>query len=319
MEFPKLIADDLNTFGHLIKSTVKQWTGLPVSVGIAPSKTLAKIANEKAKANPQHNGVLNLINNPDVDNLLKDTALTEIWGIGAGLSQRLHKEGIQNACQFKQQVRRQEWVRSKLSITGLRTVMELNGKPCLEVENTSNPHKGIMTSRSFGKAVTDREDLSEAIAQFIGIAAEKLRAQYFVASLLHVTLRTNKYSKYKSKYKYGISYPLPMPTANTSYLIKCGHTCLKELYKPELKYKKTSIMLTGIIPESEVQADLFSDHQYTRKEHNLMEKVDNVNTKYGSETTHFASAGIEKVWKMKQEHLSPEYTTRWDDVVKANT
>jgi DNA polymerase V len=317
IEFPKLIANDLDQFGKEIKSTVKRWTGLPVSVGIAPSKTLAKIANETTKSNPKHDGVLNLVGNPDLDTILKETELTDIWGIGGGLSQRLFKEGIRNAFQLKKQIHRKEWVRSKLSINGLRTVMELNGQPCLEVENIGNPRKGIMTSRSFGKAVTNREDLSEAIAQFISIASEKLRAQNSVASLLHVTLRTNRYSNYKSKYKYGVEYPLHMPTANTAYLIKCGHACLHKLYQRDLRYKKAAVMLTGILPESEVQTDLFSNDQYTADEHNLMQKVDEINTKYGTETAHFASTGIERTWQMKQEHLSPKYTTQWDDIKTA--
>ena len=316
MEFPQLIAKDLDNFGKEIKTAVKRWTGLPVSVGIARSKTLAKIANETAKSNLQCNGTLNLVDNPRVDNLLKETQLTDIWGIGAGLSQRLHKEGIQNAFQLKKQITRKQWVRRKLSVTGLRTVMELNGDPCLDVEKAGDPRKGIMTSRSFGKAVTDYDDLSEAIAQFVSIAAEKLRAQNSVASLLHVTLRTNKYSDYKSKYKYGIEFPLRMPTANTSHLIKCGHACLDKLYKRDLRYKKAAIMLTGILPESEVQQDLFSKNQYTASEHNLMQKVDEINTKYGSETTHFASTGIEKSWQMKQEHLSPRYTTNWNELME---
>jgi DNA polymerase V len=318
MEFPKLIADDLNSFGNKIKSTVKQWTGLSVSVGIASSKTLAKIANETAKSHPKYNGVLNLVENPRLDNILKETELTDIWGIGPGLSQRLFKENIQNGLQLKQQISRREWVRNRLNVTGLRTVMELNGDPCLEVENVSDPRKGIMTSRSFGKAVTDPEDLSEAIAQFISIAAEKLRAQNSVTSLLHITLRTNKYSNHKSKYKYSIEFPLSMPTANTAYLIKCGRACLQKLYQPKLRYKKAAVLLTGILPESEVQTDLFGDYQYTTKEHKLMEKIDDINTKYGSETTHFASTGIDQPWQMKQQHLSPKYTTRWDGILEAS-
>lgn len=316
MEFPKLIADDLEQFGQHIKATVKRWTGLPVSVGIASSKTLAKIANETAKSDPKYNGVLNLVDHPQTDDLLNNMKLTDIWGIGPGLSQRLFKEGIENALQLKQQINRKEWVRKKLSVTGLRTVMELNGEPCLEVENIENPRKGIMTSRSFGKAVTDYNDLSEAIAQFISISAEKLRAQHSVASLLHVTLRTNKYSNYKSKYKYGIEFPLPMPTANTAYLIKCGHACLDRLYQSGLRYKKAAVMFTGIIPESEIQTNLFSKNQYSETEHNLMKKVDDINTKYGSETTHFASTGIERSWQMKQEYLSPKFTTQWDDILE---
>jgi len=316
MEFPKLIAEDLDSFGRTIRSTVKQWTGLPVSVGIAPSKTLAKIANETAKSNPKHNGVLNLVDNPAVDEILRQTKLTDIWGIGAGLSQRLFKEGIANALELKQQIGRRDWVRNRLNVTGLRTVMELNGDPCLEVENVTDPRKGIMTSRSFGEAVTELEYLNEAVAQFISIAAEKLRAQKSVTSMIHLTLRTNKYSNYKSKYKHRMSLPLAMPTADTSFLIKCGHAGLRKLYDPELRYKKAAVMLTGILPQSAVQNDLFNEQQYSVDQHELMNKLDEINTRYGSGTAHFAATGIEQPWAMKQEQLSPKYTTQWNNILE---
>jgi DNA polymerase V len=319
IELPKMQADDLTDFGRHIKSTVWQWTGLPVSVGIAPSKTLAKIANETAKGHPEFKGVLNLVENPKLDTILKKTKLTEIWGIGSGLSQRLQKEGVSNALQLKHQINRREWVRKKLHVTGLRTVMELNGQPCMAIEHASDPRKGIMTSRSFGEAVTDIDHLHEAAAQFITIAAEKLRAQHSVTSLLHITLRTNKYSKYKSKYKYGIEYPLPAPTANTAYLIKCGRACLEQLYDKDLRYKKAAVMLTGIIPESEVQTDLFNDQQYSTKQHQLMQKVDDINTRYGSDTAHFAATGIQQTWKMKQEYLSSRYTTNWNGLMEVKS
>lgn len=319
IELPKMYQEDLTSFGHKIKSTVGQWTGLPVSVGIAPSKTLAKVANETAKGNPVHRNVLNLAGNPKLDTILEQTKLSDIWGIGRGLSQRMHQEGITNALQLKHQINRQEWVRKRLHVTGLRTVMELNGQPCMEIEHANEPRKGIMTSRSFGEAVTDIEDLKEAVAQYISIAAEKLRAQHSVASLLHVTLRTNKYSKYKSKYKYGIEYPLPAPTANTAYLIKCGHACLERLYNNDLRYKKAAVMLTGIIPQSKVQTDLFNDQQYTTKQYQLMQKVDEINTRYGSDTAHFAATGIHQTWNMKQEYLSSKYTTDWEELMEAQS
>ncbi|TYP91928.1 DNA polymerase V [Fodinibius salinus] len=317
IELPLLNNQDLRDFGCTIKSTIKQWTGLPVSVGIAPSKTLAKIANERAKSNPDHHGVLNLVDNPESDDILQDTDLTDIWGIGGGLSQRLFKEGINNAYQLKKQHSRPEWVRDRLTIKGLRTVMELNGQPCIDIEHRTDPRKGIMTSRSFGKAVTELQNLKEAVAAFTSIAAEKLRAQKSVSSLLHVTLRTNKYSNYNSQYKYGIEIPLPTPTANTSYLIKCAHAAVQQLYKTKCKYKKATVMLTGLIPESEVQGDLFDRQQYSEEQHNLMSTIDQINTKYGSDTTHFAATGIEQPWQMKQEHLSPKYTTSWNDILEA--
>ena len=318
IEFPRMPVQDLTSFGRHIRSTILQWTGLPVSVGIAPSKTLAKIANEKAKARPRCRGVLNLVQNPDLNNILQQTNVSEIWGIGSGLSQRLYKEDINTALELKQQINRRDWVKNRLNITGLRTVMELNGKACLNIEQTADPRKGIMTSRSFGQPVTRLEDLQEAVAEFISIAAEKLRAQHSVASLLHLKLRTSKYTN-NARYKYGIEIPLPNPTGNTSQLIKYGKAGLQHLYNPKLKYKKAAVMLTGIVPETEVQTDLFNNKQYSAKEHRLMQKVDDINTRYGTGATHFASTGIEQPWQMRQKHLSSKYTTQWPDLMKVHS
>lgn len=317
IEFPKTGQKELQTFGREIRSTVLQWTGLPVSVGIAPSKTLAKIANETAKSHARYGGVLNLAGNPDRDKILRGTNVSEIWGIGKGLSERLYKEGIINALQLKRQINRRDWVRDKLNVTGLRTVMELNGQPCLDIENADNPRKGIMTSRSFGKAVTRLTDLREAVAEFISIAAEKLRAQQSVTSMLHLTLRTNKYAT-EYRYKYGIDVPLSNPTANTAALIRHGEHALQRIYQSGLKYKKAAIMLTGIVPEAEVQADLFSADQYSTRQHRLMQKMDDINARYGRGSAHFASTGIEQLWQMKQQYLSPKYTTRWDELMEAS-
>lgn len=318
IEFPKMNRPDVTAFGHKIRSTVLQWTGLPVSVGLAPSKTLAKIANETAKSHPDYEGVLNLVENPDLDNILQKTNVSDIWGIGRGLSRRLYREGITNALQLKRQITRRDWIRNQLHVTGLRTVMELNGQSCLEIENVANPRKGIMTSRSFGKPVTELEDLQEAIAEFISIAAEKLRAQRSVASLVYLTLRTNKYAA-KDRYKYSVEIPLSTPTANTAALIQHGEGALQTIYKADLRYKKAAIMLTGIVPETEMQADFFAGEQYSVKEHRLMQKIDAINSKYGTRSAHFAATGIKQSWQMKQQHLSPKYTTSWDGLMEVQS
>lgn len=174
-----------------------------------------------------------------------------------------------------------------------------------------------MTSRSFGKSVVELRNLQEAIAEFISIAAEKLRAQNSVASLLHITLRTSKYAT-NPRYKYGTEIPLPNPTANTSFLIQCGKAGLQYLYKSNLKYKKAAIMLTGLVPQSEVQTDLFNSQQYSVKEHRLMQKMDTINAKYGTRSAHFAATGLKQPWQMRQEFLSPKYTTQWKDIMPAS-
>lgn len=306
--------------GQDIKETIYRWTGIPVSVGIAPSKTLAKLANETAKSSTEYKGVLSLADNPGLDGILEQTPVKEIWGIGPGFSQRLFNDGIYNALQLKKTAGRPEWVRSRVNINGLRTVTELNGEPCLEVSNHTDARKGIMTSRSFSNAVTELFDLQEAVANFVSIAAQKLRAQQSVASLLTITLRTSKYARSApSRYKRGISINFPTPTANTPKLIKAAHHAVEELFTKGHRYKKAAVMLTGILPESEVQGDLFIEQQYDEKQHNLMNKVDEINRKYGKRSTLFAATGIEQKWQMKQEHLSPRYTTCWDDLMTAKS
>lgn len=301
-----------------IKETIYRWTGIPVSVGIAPSKTLAKLANETAKKTPEFEGVLSLADHPQLDRILEQTPVKDIWGIGPGFSQRLFNEGIYNALKLKHTAGRPEWVRSLLKVNGLRTVMELNGEPCLEVSDHADVRKGIMTSRSFGNAVTKLCDINEAVANFVSIAAQKLRAQQSVASVLSVTLRTSKYaSSAPSRYKKGLSINFAAPTANTPQLIKAAHYAAEKLFVPGNRYKKAAVMLTGIIHEAEIQGDLFAEQQYDQKQHQLMDKVDEINRKYGKRATLFAATGIKQEWQMKQEFLSPRYTTRWDDLMVA--
>ncbi len=316
VEISRNIDKDLDAYGRAIRQTIKQWTGIPVSVGIAPSKTLAKIANETAKANPKYRGVLNLADNPELDTILEQTKVSDVWGIGPGLTQRLFKFGITDALQLKKTGNNSKWVRQHLNVTGLRTVMELNGQPCLDMENSTDSRKGIMTSRSFGEAVTDIEDMKEAVASFVSIAAEKLRAQKSVASVVSVMLRTNKYTDRYSRHKFGMEINLKMPTANTPDLIKCAHAGVDKLFEPNQRYKKAAVMLTGIIPQSEVQGDLFEEASYSKEQHRLMNKVDEINNKYGSRTTHIAGTGIKQPWQMKQQYLSKRFTTRWDELLE---
>lgn len=312
---------DLDTYGRYIKETIFKWTGLPVSVGIGPTKTLAKTANQIAKKNAEMDGVLNLCDRSDIDDLLKNVPLRSIWGIGHGLTVRLNRHDIFTALDLKKRVQNKQWVRKHLNVTGLRTVLELNGKPCIPLENTIEARKGIMTSRSFGKPVYDRHFLEEAVATYMSRAAEKLRAQYSVASLASISLITNKHDNIRGKYKYGMSFSLKVPTAHTPTLIAYAKQCVRKLYEPGLKYIKAAVMLTGIVPNSEVQMDLFQPHLYTKRQHKLMESIDAINAYYGRNKAAFAATGLHKQegkkneWAMNQNYLSKRYTTRWDELM----
>ena len=314
---------NLEEYGRQIKETIYQWTGLPVSVGIAPSKTLAKIANETAKRNAAYNGVLSLCENPGTDAILKKMPLQKVWGIGHGLTVRLNHFEIKTAYDLKQKVDHKRWVRKHLSVTGLRTVLELNGLPCMKLSEALDSRKGILTSRMFGKPLYDLEPIQEAVASYISRAGEKLRAQKCVASCMHVTLVGDRYDNLKGKYKYSGGHFFQVPTGHTPTMIQAGKVITRSVFKPDTKYKKAAVMLTGIVPQSEVQMDLFDPELYTQKQYRLMDCLDKINTRHGRNTAAFAATGLhrenqhEASWQMNQNYLSKRYTTEWKDIMVA--
>lgn len=315
--------ENLEEYGRMIKKTVYQWTGLPVSVGIAPSKTLAKIANETSKRNTEFQGVLNLCGHPGTDHILQNMPLQKIWGIGHGLTIRLNRFNIETALDLKKTINNKRWVRKHLNVTGLRTVLELNGLPCMKLSEALKARKGILTSRMFGKPLYDLNALEEAVSTFISRGAEKLRAQGSVASNLQVTLIGDKFNNPKSKYKYGAYTSFKVPTAHTPTLIQAGKRLTRSVYLPETKYKKAAIMLTGLVPHTEVQMDLFDPGLYTQKQYRLMECIDHINTRHGRNTAAFAATGLHKreghhnKWAMNQNYLSNRYTTEWKEIMRA--
>lgn len=317
------IYQDLNEYGRVIRETILKWTGLPVSVGIATSKTLAKIANHIAKKNPKYDGVTSLCDHPDTDTFLENTPLQEIWGIGQGLTVRLNRYGIKNALQLKKTVNNKKWVRKHLAVTGVRTVLELNGFAASGLSEGRDSRKGILSSRMFGKPLYDLNDIQEAVSTFISRAAEKLRAQNSVASNIHINLIGDKYENIRGKYKFGAGFPMKVPTAHTPTLIHIGKALTKVAFQEGRKYKKAAVMLTGIVPNSEVQMDLFNPEHYSQKQHQLMECVDRINAKFGRNHAAFAATGLHKKgehrnkWLMNQNHLSKRYTTRWDELMTA--
>ncbi len=319
------IYSSLDEYGAVIKETIDQWTGLPVSVGIAPSKTLAKIANHIAKKNPLYQGVLDLTNHPKIDTFLEQTPTQDIWGIGQGLTIRLNRYGINNALDLKKTINNKKWVRKHLAVTGLRTVLELNGFPCSGLSEGRDSRKGILTSRMFGKPLYQLSDVQEAVATFVSRAAEKLRAQKSVASNIHINLIGDKYDNIRGKYKFGAGYPMKVPTAHTPTMIKVAKALTTHAFEEGRKYKKAAVMLTGIVPNSEVQMDLFDPELYTQRQFRLMECIDKINSRFGRNHTAFAATGLHKKgdhrnkWLMNQNYLSKRYTTRWDELMVAKT
>jgi len=311
----------LNGFEHLnlekcgkkIRSTVLRGTGIPVSVGIAKTKTLAKVANKLAKKN---GGTYNLIDHPDINAVLDKFDVSDVWGIGRQYTKFLNKYNIKNARQLK--YADDAWIRKHMTVVGLRTVWELRGISCLQLEQAPPPKKEICTSRSFGKAVETFPEMREAVADYTSRAAEKLRKQRSVAGNILVFITTNRF-KDEPQYTNYIQVNLPSPTSCSFDLVQHALFGLKKIFKTGFRYKKCGILLTDICPADQVQTNLFSDNRYDPKAGKLMKVMDQINHRYGAKTINIATSGHRKKWDMKRDMKSPHYTTDWNElpVVKA--
>ncbi len=308
--------ENLTEYCHNIRDTVEKWTGIPISIGIAPTKTLAKAANKFAKKNSELKGVMNFFDTKDLDSYLQKLEVIDIWGIGRKLSKKLNMSGIYTAYQLKNMP--DPWIKKNLNVSVLRTVLELQGTPCIKLEDHHELNKSIISSRSFGHAVDKLQDLQESVSSYTAIAAEKLRNQNATARFLTVYITTNYFKKEK-QYSNALTLALPEPTNYTPDLIRTAKRALNSIYKSGFSYKKTGVVITGIEPYDGGQIGIFNCHKKTEdqvKIGNLMKFVDFLNMKWGRGTVKVAAQGLEQEWKMKCEKRSPRYTTDWSDLLK---
>ena len=317
MRLAKPPEEDWDALGRSIQKRVRQWTGIPVSVGIAPTKTLAKIANERAKERFETQGVLSLTSPQKWNAVLKQTEVSEVWGVGRNNSEKLQRHGIDTAWEFSQQ--KDDWIQSRFTIVGLRTAWELRGQPCLSLEEITDDRKGILSSRSFGRPVYELQELEEALADYTDRAARKLRAQNSVAHLIMVKLQTNKYDNRQPYYKNSATIRLPSPSSFTPDLISWAHYAQRQIYVRGYRYKKTSVMLLGITPDEQVQMNMFSKSQNDPRKERLMKSMDGLKRAYGKHSIKSASQGIEQNWRMRRQFVSPRYTTSLDQIPAAKT
>jgi len=298
----------LDEYGRKIRASVIQGTGIPVSVGIAKTKTLAKVANKLAKKN---GGTFNLLNHPDIDAVLEKFDVNDVWGIGRQYTRFLNRYHIKNARQLK--YADDNWIRKHMTVVGLRTVWELRGISCIQLEQAPPPKKEICTSRSFGKPVESLNEICEAVTAYTSRAAEKLRKQRSVAANILVFITTNRF-KDEPQYTNYIQVNLPSPTSSSFDLVQHALFGLEKIFKSGYRYKKCGILLTDICPADQVQTNLFSDNKYDPKANKLMRVMDQLNTRYGSKTINIATSGYQKKWDMKRELKSPHYTTDWNEL-----
>ena len=312
-----LAIDDLTEYGKTIKACVLQYTGLPVSVGIASSKCLCKIANEIVKHDPSYEGVLDLtaLTEEEVDTLLSQVAIEDVWGIGRKYATFLYNHGIMTARDLK--YADEQWIRKYLTVTGHRIVLELRGISCMPLEIVRPTKKGIMCAKTFGQEIKEFTELAEAVACYVARAAEKLRSQDSQTAFLTVFARTNHFNKTIPHYEYSYSIRLPFATAFTPALIVSALKGLKAIFQDGITYKKAGVMFSKITPLAHVQPDLFGDvslYDYYRQAR-LMAVVDAINAIYGRDSLFFAVQGSSRPWKMRQSRLSGRFTTQWSEIL----
>ena len=301
---------NLTEHGQVIRDTVKRWTGLPVSVGIAETKTLAKIANRVAKRTPDTGGVFDLLACSDREAVLSRVAVEEVWGIGQNHARVLNQHGITTALQLREVD--DQWIRKRMGVVGLRLVLELRGISCLDLEQCPAPKQSLTCSRAFGKLMSTLAEMEEAVSVYTSRVAEKLRRERLAATVLTVCLTTNEF-KDGPQYSNTLTRTLPTVTDNTADLIGSAIQSIQAIYRGGYHYKKAGVMLTGLVPASQIQADLFDEHN-RRKSNRLMSALDAVNDRWGAGTLHYASSGFTRSWKTQFHHRSPAYTTDWNSL-----
>ena len=300
-------------FARELRARVRQWTGIPVSIGIGPTKTLAKIANRLAKKTPELGGVLDLETVRDIDELLARVPCGDIWGIGKRLAVRLVAGGIRTACDLKHG--EAAWVRKILGVVGERILRELQGVSCLALEEVPAPKKGIASAKSFGRPVESLRELEEALATYTARAAEKLRSGRLLARQVHVFVATNPFSARQPQYSAGAQTALFRPSNHSPDLIAAALELLREIYRPGHQYKKTGVFVTELIAESDLQPDLFEAPAETvGRVRELDRIVDGLNRKLGRNAIRYGSMGVKSRWAMRQERRSQKFTTRWDEL-----
>jgi DNA polymerase V len=310
-----------------IRARILQWVGIPCCVGIAPTKTLAKLANHVAKnaerkpgSYPAHLAqVCNFaaMTAPERKAVLEATAVNEIWGVGRRISAQLNAGGITTAQDLASM--NIATVRGQWSVVLERTVRELQGMPCMELDIEPPAKKEIACSRSFGHPVTDLADLNEAVTHFASRAAEKLRKQGSTTAQVMCFVRTSPF-RGDAQYSRSVNVPLRRPTAHTGTIVSAALAGLKAIYRPGFKLAKAGVILLDLQSDTVQQGELHLEDNRTPDNSRLMSTLDGLNQRYGRGTVLMASAGLagdHRIWSMKQERRTPGYTTCWNDMATA--
>ena len=303
--------EQVEEYGKQIRERVLKWTGIPTSVGISNTKTLSKVANHIAKKNKA--GVIFLKEN--IDNILKDFDIADVWGVGRQLSKLYIKNGIDNAYKLKNISN--TWVKKSTNVLGAKTVMELRGISCIDLETEETRRKSCCVSRSFGKKVESLDKLKESITTHCLNAAEKIRTDKQTTRAVTIFIRTSPFDKNRKYYSNSITIELPVATNNSIELVKTAISALGKIYKYGYFYQKAGIISSKLRDASEKELNLLAPI-LENKSQPLMRAIDFTNAKYGRNAISIAQAGISNDWKMRREHSSRIDTASFDFLPKIN-
>jgi DNA polymerase V len=312
--------EDLQAIAKEIRETVETWTGIKVSVGVAPTKVLAKLANRLSKKNKEKTGCVMVLDTDEkIMEALRKTPVSDIWGVGGQYAAKLKQHFcIYDALQLSRMS--EEFGKMHLGgVTGIRLIKELKGEPAKDMEEELVNKKMIATTRMFGSPVGDIEAIKEAVATYTSRAAEKLRRQHSAARTISVFVVT-KGENHNVDFRgatHGDSVTLPAATSFTNELIKPAVAMVDKLFKKGTQYKKAGVMLSGIVPDNSIQANLFFP-ETKNCERKLMDMIDNVNFSQRDDVLKFAASGTDRNWKMQQNFISDRHTTRWDELYEVH-
>lgn len=298
-------------YARRIKQTVYRWTGIPVTIGLGETKTLAKVATYIAKGSGEASGVLDLTGSPDRETALARTPVEEVWGIGPASTRKLHAIGIRTARDLRDADDR--WVRRNLTIVGLRIVHELRGMNCLPIDLVPPRRRCITYSRSFGQTVRTLDEVREAVAFYTSRAAEKIRKAGLAAGVVTVFVMTNRFDQNSPQYSNSVTVELAHPTDATPELLERALTALGRIHKDGFAYKKAGVMLTELRPADQLTLRLYENDAWQRSRQ-VSVAMDKINQKHGRETIRLGVIKPQGKWSTKFERRSPRYTTRWDEL-----
>jgi DNA polymerase V len=310
LDLDRMPVNDLTAWCRALRLRTKRWTGIPVSIGIGPTKTLSKIANKLAKASTKADGVIDLAGHPEwIELALGKTPAGDVWGIGRRWSAMLSERGIATALELRNA--QDGWIRQRMGVVGLRTVHELRGIPCHELETQPSPRKTTCCSRTFGHAIKDKDQVRNAIVSFAERAAEKIRHSGQVCGSMQVFIATDQFDTSAPQHSASASTTFMTPSADSREVVGAAIGILERIWRDGFSWRKAGVLLLDLSSAADIQPTLFTNHIADRE---LMKAVDRINDRFGRGTVGLGLSAKDAAWRMRQEQLSPHYTTRWNDI-----